>query len=64
MMSEQMYNDLFALFEKHDNLKAEYPDLFKCVTLVKEQIANQKRMQEIQQELFKMNNPEEAKSEK
>lgn len=64
MMSEKMYEDLFSLFEKHDNLKAEYPDLFKCVTLVKEQIANQKRMQEIQQELFKMNNPEEAKGEK
>lgn len=64
MMSEKMYEDLFSLFEKHDNLKAEYPDLFKCVELVKEQIANQKRMQEIQQELFKMNNPEEAKEAK
>lgn len=64
MMSEKMYEDLFAVFEKHESLKEEFAELYKCVTLVKEQIANQKRMQEIQQELFKMNNPEEAKEQK
>ena len=63
-MSEKMYEDLFTLFEKHVNLQEEFSELYKCVTLVKEQIANQKRMQEIQQELFKMNNPEEAKEAK